>query len=499
MKNTKFNYFRKTILLVLVLITSINCEREMSDDATIATYPKTAEIFTDAPVGMGTNFYFPYGPDANNPVGSKFSAWSVDSEVSYKGNASMRFDVPNANDPEGNYAGGILRIDGAGRDLTGYDALTFWAKASEGVTVGEIGFGEDFYPNKYITTMRNISLGTTWVKYIIPIPDASKLVQERGVFRYSAGTQGTNGAGYTFWIDELKFEKLGTIGQPRPSIATPVTDIIDTFIGVTIPNKDLRVIFNMPSGQDQIVYPAPAYFIFKSSNPNTATVDQNGKITVVGTGTAVITANIGSVLDTTTNEYIGGINSIDSITINSLGTFSLPPTPTRDQSNVLSIFSDSYTNVPVAYYNGFWFPGQSTTSADFSVNDNNFLYYKTFNYVGIATSGLNPATGAFIPPLNATNMTNIHFNMYIPNNVPPNFSFLISIEDWGPNQIDNGGDDTRQQIFVTASQVQANSWVTIEAPLTLVNRNNIGLIIMENINGSSLSDFYMDNIYFYKP
>lgn len=502
MKNTKINFFRNALLLGLVLITSVNCEREMSDDATLATYPKTAEIFTDAPVGMGTNFYFPYGPGPDNPIGSKLNAWTVDDNVSYKGNASMRFDVPNGDDPNGNYAGGIFRVDGAGRDLTGYDALTFWAKASQNVSINEIGFGEDFNTysgNKYITNIRNVSLTTNWVKYIIPIPDASKLVQERGMLRYAAGGTGPDKKGYTFWIDELKFEKLGTIGQPRPSIANGEEKIINTFIGVTIPNTDLREIFNMPSGQDQIVYPAPAYFIFKSSNPSTATVDQNGKITVVGTGTAVITANIGSVLDTTTNEYIGGINSIDSITINSLGTFSLPPTPTRDPSKVLSIFSDSYTNVPVAYYNGFWFPGQSTTSADFSVNGNNFLYYKTFNYVGIATSGLDPTTGAFIPPLNATNMTNIHFNMYIPNNVPPNFSFLISIEDWGANQIDNGGDDTRQQIFVTASQVQANSWVTIEAPLTLANRNNIGLIIMENINGSSLSDFYMDNIYFYKP
>jgi hypothetical protein len=114
MKNTKINYFRNAILLGLVMVISVNCDGGMSDE-TLATYPKTAEIFTDAPVGMGSNFYFPYGPDANNPVGSKFSAWSVDSEVSYKGNASMRFDVPNANDPEGNYAGGILRIDGAGR------------------------------------------------------------------------------------------------------------------------------------------------------------------------------------------------------------------------------------------------------------------------------------------------------------------------------------------------------------------------------------------------
>ena len=164
------------------------------------------------------------------------------------------------------------------------------------------------------------------------------------------------------------------------------------------------------------------------------------------------------------------------------------PIPTRNPANVLSVFSDTYTNVPVSYYNGFWTPGSTTGSADFSVNGNNILNYTTFNYVGIAFAN---------PTLNATAMTRVHFNMYIPNNVPPNFDFLISIEDWGANQVDNGGDDTRQQIFVPASQVQANTWITIDAPITLVNRNNIGLIIMENINGSSLSNFYLDNIYFY--
>jgi hypothetical protein len=39
----------------------------------------------------------------------------------------MRFELPNANDPQGNYAGGILRVDCAGRNLKGYDSLTFWA------------------------------------------------------------------------------------------------------------------------------------------------------------------------------------------------------------------------------------------------------------------------------------------------------------------------------------------------------------------------------------
>lgn len=492
MKNRKFNVLKDILLLVLIVLINGSCERNISDDAALATFSTTAEIFTDTPIGMGTDFYFPYGPDDLNPIGSKLNAWTVDQNVSYLGNASMRFDVPSSNDPEGNYAGGIFRVDGAGRDLSGYDALTFWAKASQGVTLGEVGFGEDFYPNKYITTMKNVVVGTNWKKYIIPIPDASKLVQEKGMFRYSTGTQGTNGSGYIFWIDELKFEKLGTIGQPRPSIANGVNKTISSFVGVSIPNADLKETFNMPSGLDQAVFPAAAYFVFKSSDSNVATVDSKGNITVVGSGSAVVTANIGGTLNTTTNEFVGGKNSIDSITINSLGTFSLPPTPTRDPSKVLSIFSDTYTNVPVAYYNGFWGPGSTTGSADFSVNGNNFLNYTTFNYVGIATSN---------PTLNATAMTNIHFDMYVPNSVPSNFDFLISIEDWGPNQVDNGSpnDDTRQQIFVNRSQVQANTWISIDAPLTLVNRNNIGLIIMENINGSSLTNFYMDNIYFYRP
>ena len=67
-------------------------------------------------------------------------------------------------DPEGTYAGAIFRIDGAGRDLTGYDALLFGLKASQGVTIGEFGFGEDFGENKYLTTLPNVSVGTAWTK-----------------------------------------------------------------------------------------------------------------------------------------------------------------------------------------------------------------------------------------------------------------------------------------------------------------------------------------------
>jgi hypothetical protein len=36
------------------------------------------------------------------------------------------------------------------------------------------------------------------------------------MFWYAEGPE--NGNGYTFWIDELKYEKLGTVAQPRPAI-----------------------------------------------------------------------------------------------------------------------------------------------------------------------------------------------------------------------------------------------------------------------------------------
>lgn len=482
MKNRSINNLKNVLLLFVVLFTGLSCERELSDDKSPLEFSSVGDIFTDDFVGLGSNFYFPYGD-------SKFTAFSVDRTQGYNSNASILVDVPNAVDPLGNYAGGIFRIDGAGRNLSKYDALTFWAKASQGVIVGEFGFGEDFFPNKYITTIRNVSVGTAWTKYVIPIPDAAKLLQERGMFRFAAGTQGTNNLGYQLWIDELKFEKLGTIAQPRPAIAGGVSKTVNSFIGVTIPIADLQETFNLENGIDQVVFPAVGYFNFKSSNPAVASVSEDGQISVLAAGVAVISANIGGTLNQDTNEFDGGVNSVDTITINSLGNFTLAPVPTRPANDVLSVFSDAYVNVPVTYYNGFWTPGSTTGSADFSVNGDNILNYINFNYVGTAFTN---------PTLNATAMTHVHFNMYVPSPKPANFDFLISIEDWGANQIDNGGDDTRQQIFVNTNQVPADTWVTIDVPLTLAARNNIGLIIYENINGSSLQNFYIDNVYFYK-
>jgi hypothetical protein len=471
MKNRKLFQFKTTFLLGLVLTLTLGCERDLSDEAVEATFASVGEVFTDNFVGMGTDFYQPF-------AGSKFDAFSVDNQEGYESTSSYRVDVPNADNVDGNYAGAILRVDGPGRDLSRFDALTFWAKASQGVSVGEVGFGQDFLENKYQVTASNFSIGTSWAKYTIPIPDASKLIEERGMFWYSVGTQGTGGAGYIIWFDEIKFENTGTVAQPRPAIQNGQDAVTDSFNGVSFPVAGLTQTFNLASGIDETVSVAPSYFEFTSSNPSIASVDEFGIVTVNGAGMAEITATL------------NGLEAAGSLTVNSLGGFSFAPEQTRSPNDVISVFSDYYTNVPVDYYNGFW-GGSTTGSADFSVNGDNILNYTTFNYVGTAMSN---------PTLDASEMTHFHLNMYVPGEIPSNFDFLISIEDWGPNGVDNGtpNDDTRQQIFVNASQVTANTWITVDVPLTLANKSNIGLIIYENINGSSLSNFYIDNVYFYK-
>lgn len=465
MKNIKFMYSKVMFLLALVFIINVSCERNLSDDVEFAKLPANGEVYIDG--FSGGLEYLPF-------AGSVLNAFSVDSQNKYKGTSSMRFDVPNVGDPLGAYAGAIFP-DYSGRDLSGFDALTFWAKASQSATINEIGFGNDFGENKYVASIAGLKLTTNWRKYTIPLPDPSKLFQEKGMFWYAEGPE--NGAGYSFWIDELQFEKLGTIAQPQPAILEGEDVVMSSFTGVTIELTGLTQTFNLGTGINQTVNAAPSYFTFSSSNPEVAQVSEFGIVTILGTGRATVTA------------VLGGVEASGSLTINSSGGFTTAPIPTRDPSNVISIFSDTYTNVPVDFFNGYWEPFQTTQSSDFVVGDNHMISYTNFNFVGNQFAN---------PTVDASQYPNVHINMYIPNNVPANIDFLITLVDFGADKADGGGDDTRQQVFFDKSLFVADTWITLEFPITMTNKNNIGLIIYENINGSSLSNFYLDNIYFYK-
>lgn len=219
------------------MVLAFSCEREL-DDLQPAEYPSNPNVFIDG--FSGGLEYAAFG-------GSVPTAFDVDNEVTYLNTSetSMRFEVPDAGDPRGAYAGGAF-FTTVGRDLTEYDALTFWAKASKAANIDVVGFGNDLGEARHQASVSGLAITTNWQKYIIPLPDPSRLTAEKGLFYYSEGPE--DGRGYTFWVDELKFEKLGTLAHPKHSMLNGEDQVETSFVGVSKRIEGLSSTFNLPTG-----------------------------------------------------------------------------------------------------------------------------------------------------------------------------------------------------------------------------------------------------------
>ncbi len=484
MKNIKHIDLKTICSLTLVLVILSSCERDLSDEAVFATFPNTAEIFTDSPVGLTDEFFTSFDP----ALGANPEAFGTDDNVAYEGNSSIRIDVPAPNDPNGSFVGGIFLDRGAGRDLTGYTALSFWARGSITATIGLVGFGTDFEDNKFAVERSNIQLSTDWRKYIVPIPDPSKLVQERGMFIFSAGgldiidsVPNGNEIGYTFWIDELRFEDLGTIAQLRPAIFSGEDLIEQGFVGSTRLITDLGATFNASNGEDITVGPAPGYFDFSSSNTNVAFVNELGLIEIVGEGTTTITGQLNGVL------------AEGSLNLEVLGSFVGAETPpVRDPADVISIFSDAYANVNNLNLAVFNDANVQIQTQNF--NGDRIVTYDNLGFVGLGWDGTN----------NVSDMTHLHIDVQLSSSTNP--ALTVELIDFGADNSDGGGDDTGGGFTIPSSELTEGAWVGIDIPINAFtqptgggfsgspNLNNIARVVLVS-NGSS---FIVDNIYFYR-
>jgi hypothetical protein len=464
MKNSKSNYLITALIAILTL--AVSCERKV-DELALATYPTTPEVFID---GFSTGLYYAaYGT-------SKVTAFSVDKDIKYTGTASMKFEVPDQGDPYGSYVGGVFGTN-PGRDLSGYNVLTFWAKASQPAMLNEAGFGNDMGASKYKVTLTNININANWMQYFIPFPDPTVLRQENGMFFYSAAPQ--NGRGYTIWIDEIKFEKLGTIAHASVGILNgrdSVKNNVESGENFTI--ADLYASFNLPSGIDQKVSLSGSYFKFTSSNPAVAAVDDSGIVRVADIGSAVITAKVGNT------------DAKGSLTINSIGQIVSPsgpaPTPTIDANNVISLFSNAYTNVPVDSWNTHW---QYSTAENLSVqiNGDDVIRYRNLNFVGIEFTS---------QPIDASAMTHFKIDLWTPDETS-NKAFKIMLVDFGADGVYGGNDDSSSEVSITSPVLSTQKWISLNIPLSNFTGLKSTSHLAQLVLSGDLPNVYVDNVYFY--
>lgn len=455
----------------ILLLTMLSCERSLSDDVVPATFNNSAEIFTDAPEGLTDQFFVSFDP----ATGANTVGFDVDNNVSYEGSSSIRIDVPSDTDPDGVYIGGIFRDRGEGRNLTDYNALTFWAKGSTTAIIEQVGFGTTFGEDlvgaqaDYATTIKNIELSTKWKKYTVPIPDASKLVQETGLFLFSANSNVNGGVGYTFWIDELKFENLTNIGQSRPTMLGGTDADFISVPGQTLNISGFTGTYNLANGQDVTVITTPNYYAFSSSNPSVASVSEQGLVTVNTTGTAEITATLDGVL-------VKGAVNVQSF----------------EDPRIISVFSDFYANVPVDGYNGFYEPFQTTLGGAVFEDGNNIIDYTSLNFVGIEFYGRYGIPG--VEPIDASQMT--HFNIDFRVNEALSPADFIRIELI--NNVNNG--QTGYSYTVPSSSLLSNQWVSLKIPLSSfpgLQSNALGIILFD-AGANGIKNLSVDNIYFSK-
>nr|WP_315207794.1 hypothetical protein [uncultured Flavobacterium sp.] len=178
----------------------------------------------------------------------------------------------------------------------------------------------------------------------------------------------------------------------------------------------------------------------------------------------------------------GGVattQKIQSVTVTNLFA---APVPTIPAANVISMFSDSYTNVAVDTWRTSW---SQANLEDIDISGNKTKKYSSLGFVGIE---------ATTSPINASAMTFFHTDIWSSDFT----EFKVKLVDFGANGVFGGGDDKEHEI--TIANPAKEKWVSLDIPLSdftgLTTRSHIAQLIFVGAPFGSTT-VYVDNVFFY--
>lgn len=414
------------LLAIPLLALVIGCGQRDASVLDVARAPQDPLVFTDD--FDGSIYPQPF-------FETYYEAVSADSVYVKEGAASMKVIIPGEGSPLGPWSGGVLTSVGA-RDLADYNALTFYARSSVPSILNTVGFGNDNTgTSRYEAGRNNVQLDTDWTFVVVPIPDASKLIAERGLFTYAEAWETAHPEGHTIWFDEIKFASLGNIEAPVPVMQF---NAVQTFVGATAPLSGTYTRFTMDGAYVRVDH-SPGYFDFASSDESVAVIE-NGAAKLVGVGEARVTAKLGE------TDAFGGID---------FTAYEPPATtasaPTLPAGDVISMFSDAYADVGGVTWDANW-GGSQADVTEYDLGDDMALLYTGLNFVGV---------DLVAAAIDISGMTHLHLDVYAPSGM--DFAVKIIAFD-GP-----GGD------FVAEEEVLFNNesdpvwttgvWQSLDIPI----------------------------------
>lgn len=236
--------------------------------------------------------------------------------------------------------------------------------------------------------------------------------------------------------------------------------------GATVPGftpSAFTYMYGVPGGG-----PVPQITLATPTNASATVTNITQATAIPGNATVLVTAANGTTQATYTVSYF----------YNSPAT----PAPTPTNTNVISMFSDAYTNVNVDTWNTTW---SQSGYEEVTIAGNPTKRYFNLGFNGIETT---------TEPINASGMTYLHLDVWTPNMTTLNVKLVSFLGDG------NGGanGDSEANLNFTPTP---GAWTQLHIPLA--DFTNAGLTSLDDLNqyiftstpfGSGV--LFVDNMYF---
>uniref|UniRef100_UPI00404B2899 DOMON domain-containing protein n=1 Tax=Flavobacterium sp. TaxID=239 RepID=UPI00404B2899 len=403
-------------------------------------------IYGDTYTSIATNYDPFWGQSGHMQVNPTFS---ID-----EGNVVLAY-------PNFNYQGTELTTTNA--SAMEFLHVDIWTNADPNATIVQVSpINNGTGAGETLVTINHVA--EQWYSVDIPKSAFTNMTWD-SVFQLKFAANGPGSAvPVTIYLDNIYFWKA-------PVVAGTVATLSDLQVdGTTIANfssLDYDYSFGVPQGSVDV-----PQITITSTDSNAETVITQAT-SVPGDATVVVTSENGEVINTYTVAF----------------SFELPtapltaaPMPMTPPMNVMSLFSNTYMNVPVSTWLTPW---SAAALEDIQIMDNDTKVYSNLNFAGIEMTGPNS--------LDVTNATDFHLDFWTSNLT----QLRIKLVDFGPNNTFGGSDDTEHEI--TIDNPTQYEWVSLSISMddfvNLTGRQNISQLIISGMPAGS-GTVYIDNIYF---
>ncbi|MEM1413514.1 MAG: Ig-like domain-containing protein [Myxococcota bacterium] len=412
----------------------------------------------------------------------------VTSDEAFDGTSSLEARVP----AEG-YTGGSWFAE-VPEDASIYDAVTFYVRASvPDRTLDVAGATHDVFDAGRAVELGGIPLTTLWVQHIVPLPDPSRLEEASGLFHFA---EGSDEGEYSIFFDEIRLVDFppGAVGDLRPSLPDEAQVVV---VDETI---DLRGECSITVEGREIFLPVVGRQLFDlvSSEPAVVDLDEEGFLVARAPGVSVISGDLAGVPSATFATV--------AVREDTGPTGPAPTPPRRGADDVVSIFSDAYTNVPV-----------DVLLAPFSLLDFGSSGLRTLapgdeahRYATVDFFAIETTTST----VDLSGMTHVHFDVWLEAAAPD--ALTLKLVDFGADGDFEGGDDSEAELRwddagTRDPALEGGRWISVDVPLTtfeagggfdvgpgLSSREHMAQYIFTARDAGAFGTLWLDNLYFYR-